>query len=119
MRPAARSTGLLLAVTLAGGLAGCGDIPKSATKKEFCSAGEKFSASKSFKQGVTAAERLKKTGTPSNIPKRARNGFVQLIERVLDAKDGQDFIKKRDNLSDDEGKNLMALTDYIQKTCTL
>jgi len=117
MRPAARVVPLLLAVTLAGGLSGCQDIPKSATKKDFCSAGEKFSASNTFQQGVKSAKRLEEVGTPKDIGKRARDGFVQLINRVLDAKDGQDFIKKSKKLDADERKNLMALNDYIQKTC--
>lgn len=117
MRPAARSTGLLLAVLLTVGLTACTDIPESASKKDFCSAGETFSASHTFKQGVASAKKLSEVGTPSNTPKRARNGFVQLIDRVLDAKDGQDFLKKSKKLNDDERKNLMALNDYIQKTC--
>jgi hypothetical protein len=117
MRPAARVVPLLLAALLGGALSGCQDIPKSATKKDFCSAGEKFSASTTFKQGERSAKKLGDVGTPTDIPKRARDGFVQLINRVLDAKDGQDFIKKSKKLDADERKNLMALNDYIQKTC--
>ena len=113
----ARAVTPLLVATIAVGLAGCRDIPKSATKKDFCDAGEKFSASTTFKQGVSSAEKLGDVGTPKDISKRARDGFVQLIDRVLDAKDGQDFKRESKKLDADERKNLMALNDYIQKTC--
>jgi hypothetical protein len=119
MKSAARITGLLLAATLAAGLSGCQEIPTSASKKDFCSAGEKFSASKTFKQGVAAAKKLEAVGTPKDMPKGAREGFVELVNRVLDAKDGQDFLKRNKKLTKTQGKNLMALTAYIRKTCTL
>ena len=119
MRPAAaRVLTVLLTAVLAAGLTGCQDIPKSASKKDFCSAGERFSASTNFKQGVSAAKKLSKVGTPEDIGKRARDGFVELIDRVLDAKDGQDFIKKSKKLDTDEQRNLRALDAYIKKTCT-
>ncbi|MFL6025163.1 MAG: hypothetical protein ACJ72O_17605 [Marmoricola sp.] len=118
MRPrATRAATVLLTAALALGLSGCRDVPTTASVKDFCSAGEKFSASTTFKQGISSAKKLQDIGTPSNTPKRARDGFVQLINRVLDAKDGQDFIKKSKKLDADERKNLMALNDYIKKTC--
>lgn len=107
----------LLALGLALGLSGCRSIPKSASVKDFCSAGEKFSASTTFGQGVSAAKKLAATGTPKGIPADARDGFVQLIDRVLDAKDGQDFMRKTKKLNSDERKNLKALDAYIKKTC--
>lgn len=118
-RGATRVGTVLLTATLAVGLGGCNDIPKSASVKEFCSAGEKFSASTTFKQGVAAAKKLQQTGTPADIPKSARRGFVELVNRVLDAKDGQDFLKKNKKLTESQGKDLMALTAYIRKTCKL
>jgi hypothetical protein len=99
------------------GVTGCQNIPKSASTKDFCGAGEKFSASTTFPQGVSAAKRLSSVGTPAGIPKRARDGFVQLINRVLDAKNGQDFIARSKKLNPDEQKNLRALDAYIKKTC--
>ena len=118
MRPAARRvTTVLVAVVLTTGLSGCQDIPKTASVRDFCSAGEKFSASTKFDQGVAAAKKLADTGTPKGIPRAARDGFVQLVDRVLDAKDGQDFIKKSKKLDATEQKNLRALDAYIKKTC--
>ena len=120
MRPAAaRTAGVLLAAAVTVGASGCQDIPDSASHRDFCKAGEKFSASTTFAQGVAAARRLEKVGTPSDIPERARRGFVELVERVLDAKDGQDFTKKNKKLTEAQGKDLMALTAYIKKTCAL
>jgi hypothetical protein len=118
-RGATRAATVLLTAVLVIGLGGCQDIPTSASVKDFCSAGEKFSASTTFKQGVTAAKRLEKIGTPGDIPKSARRGFVELVNRVLDAKDGQDFLKKNKKLTHAQGEDLMALTAYIKKTCTL
>ena len=118
MRSGSRVMTVLVAATLLAGATGCQDVPKSAGKKDFCRAGEKFSASTTFKQGVSSAKKLSETGTPSDIPERARNGFVQLIDRVLDAKDGQDFIKKSKKLNPEERANLKALDAYIKKTCT-
>lgn len=100
-------------------LAGCQDVPENASKKEFCSEGEKFSASTTFEQGVKAAERLAEVGTPAGIPKSARLGFVELIERVTESKNGAEFKKKTKELSDEEGKHLMDLSAYIDKTCDL
>jgi hypothetical protein len=118
-RGATRVATVVMTVTLATGLGGCRDIPTSASVKDFCSAGEKFSASTTFPEGVAAAKKLKKVGTPSDIGKRARRGFVELVNRVLDAKNGQDFLKKNKKLTEDQGKDLRALTAYIKKTCTL
>jgi hypothetical protein len=44
---------------------------------------------------------------------------VELVDRVLSAKDGQDFRTKTRKLSKQEQKNLAALSVYIQKTCKL
>src|SRR4051812_7637592 len=98
-RGATRAVTVLLTASLAVGLGGCKDVPTSASVKDFCSAGEKFSASTTFKQGVSSAKKLSDVGTPKGIPKAARDGFVQLINRVLDAKNGQDFIKKSKKLN--------------------
>jgi len=127
MRPAVTRVGsglptlvlaVFLALVLAVALSGCENIPKSASKKDFCSAGERFSASTTFKQGVSAAKKLSSVGTPKGIPKRARDGFVELIHRVLDAKNGPDFMARSKRISHDEQLNLQALDAYIKKTCT-
>ena len=118
-RAGARVVTVLLTASLAAGLGGCRNIPKSASTKDFCSAGEKFSASTTFTQGVSRAKKLSEVGTPAGIPKAARDGFVELVDRVLSAKDGKDFRTKTSKLSKQEQKNLAALSVYIQKTCKL
>lgn len=108
------------AVCLAvGSVAGCRNVPEDASTKDFCSKGEKFSASTTFEAGVKAADKLAEVGTPKGIPKDARDGFVELIDRVTDAKNGADFKKKAAKLSTKERKHLEALSSYIQKTCDL
>lgn len=117
-----RSTRVLVAAATCLGLAlfaGCGHVPAAASVKDFCSKGEKFSASTTFEQGVKAAKELRDTGTPPGIPKAARQGFLELINRVLGAKDGADFKKKTQNLSTSERTHLEALSTYIAKTCDL
>ena len=106
----------LLAVGL---VTGCQKIPEDASTKDFCSNGEKFSASTTFEAGVKAAEKLRDVGTPAGIPKGARQGFVELIERVTEADDGADFKKKAKKLSAAERRHLEALSTYLAKTCDL
>lgn len=100
-------------------LAGCQNIPDNASKKQFCSEGEKFSASTTFEQGVKAAKRLAEVGTPKGIPASARDGFVELVDRVTGSKDGVDFRKKAAKLTDAEAKHLADLSAYIKETCDL
>src|SRR5437899_606901 len=66
-RQMSRSTRVLVAAATCLGLAllaGCKHVPADASVKDFCSKGEKFSASTTFEQGVRAAEGLRRTGTP-------------------------------------------------------
>lgn len=100
-------------------LAGCQSIPEDATVKAFCSEGEKFSASTNWKDGVAAAKKLEATGTPAGIGADAREGFVELVNRVLDSDNGGDFRAKTKGLDQGERKRLEALSAYIAKTCDL
>jgi hypothetical protein len=97
----------------------CSHIPADASVKDFCSRGEVFSASTTFTAGVKAARRLGETGTPPGIPDAARQGFVELIDRVTGSKSGADFKQKADNLSPAERVHLEALSNYIARTCHL
>jgi hypothetical protein len=107
------------ALAAATALTGCESIPEDASVKAFCTTGEKFSASTSFKEGVRTAEKLGEVGTPKGIPADARQGFVELVDRVTGAKSGADFKKRQAKLSKDEKEHLRALDSYIQKTCDL
>ena len=116
MRRLAAVVGLSAATLV---LAGCQSIPQDADVAAFCSEGEKFSASTNWADGVRAAKKLQETGTPQGIGKSARSGFVELVDRVLDSESGGDFRSRTKSLSEAERKHLVALSDYIKKTCQL
>ncbi|MCW2857515.1 MAG: hypothetical protein JWR52_3130 [Marmoricola sp.] len=113
-----RATPFLLVLLAVPVLAGCQSVPSNASVKAFCSSGDRFSASTRFDQGVAAAKNLAKVGTPVGINADARAGFIELINRVTSAHDGNDFTTKSRKLTVDEQKHLVALTNYIAKTCT-
>lgn len=100
-------------------LTGCQSIPQHAQVKDFCSEGEKFSASTNFADGVKAAKKLQEVGTPSGISGSARSGFVELVARVLDSENGGDFRSRTKKLTEAERTHLVALSAYIRKTCEL
>lgn len=100
-------------------LVGCTSVPQDAQVKAFCSEGEKFSASTSWTDGVKAAKKLQQVGTPAGIGGPARSGFVELVNRMLDAKSGGDFRERTKKLDAAERKHLVALSTYIRKTCDL
>lgn len=99
-------------------LAGCGGgIPTDASVKDFCAAGERFSAATKFDEGTKAAERLRDTGTPEGIPKDARKGFEEVVSLVTKAKDAQHLQKRYEKLTAKQKKSVEALDAYIEKTC--
>jgi hypothetical protein len=100
-------------------LAGCASIPTDASTKQFCTEGEKFSASTTLEQGKKAADRLAEVGTPQGIPASARKGFVELVDRVRGAKDAADFHRKAKKLTKAEARHLADLSAYIKETCDL
>ena len=96
---------------------GCESVPTAAKKEDFCAAGAAFSESKGFKNGLKTAKHLAAVGTPSDIEASARAGFVELVERMVDSKDGADFRGRTQNLSPTESEHLLDLDTYIQATC--
>jgi hypothetical protein len=112
-----RVTPFLLALVAVPVLAGCQSVPTDASVKEFCASGEQFSAATRFDQGVASARHLAKVGTPTGIDAGARAGFIELINRVTSARDGNDFTKQSKKLTSEEQNHLAALNDYIRKTC--
>jgi hypothetical protein len=110
-----------LASTMALGfaVAGCSHIPQDASKKEFCTAGEQFSAldKATFAQGRAAIKRLAGIGTPPDIDASARKGFVELVSRMDDADNAEDFRHRTRTMNRSERKHLLDLDTYIQKTC--
>lgn len=111
----------LLTAVGAAGLTGCQDIPDSASKASFCQAGERFSALQDvpFSEGQAAIKALAEVGTPADIDKPARQGFVELVERMESSDDAAEFLEKSQKLSTRESEHRTALTVYIQLTCVL
>ncbi|MCZ4500154.1 MAG: hypothetical protein JWQ74_2709 [Marmoricola sp.] len=116
-----RLLAVILALGLALALAGCRHIPKDATVKEFCGAGEKFNSltKVSFDQGRKAIDALAGVGTPPDIDKDARAGFVELIKRMDSSENADDFRARTQKLTKLETEHRLDLYDYIQKTCTV
>lgn len=102
-------------------LTGCQDIPEDASKAAFCQAGERFSALEKvpFSEGEAAAKALAEVGTPADIDKPAREGFVELIDRMDSSDNAAEFLKKSRSLGSKETEHLTALTAYIRLTCLL
>lgn len=102
-------------------LTGCEDIPQDASKADFCLAGERFSALDKvpFSEGQAAAEALAEVGTPADIDKSAREGFVELIDRMDSSDNAAEFRRKSGSLSITEAEHRTALTAYIQMSCLL
>jgi len=100
-------------------LTGCQSIPENAAKKDFCSAGEKYSELRgvAFSEAVEVSKQLAEVGTPADIDASARAGFVELIERMDKAENGADFRKRTQGMSEQERKHLLDLDSYIQRTC--
>jgi hypothetical protein len=98
-------------------LAGCGGIPKDASVKDFCAAGNKFSSATTYAAGVKAAKSLHDTGTPKKIPASARKGFEVVVEMVTGSKDTKDLQKRFAKLSAAQKKSMDNLDAYIRKTC--
>lgn len=96
---------------------GCTKVPANATIAAFCAAGSSFSSVEGFSNGVKAAKALAAVGTPPDIDASARAGFVELVERMVDSKNGPDFRSRTRHLSNEEKKHLLDLDTYIGKTC--
>lgn len=111
----------LLTAFSAAVLTGCEDIPEDASKADFCLAGERYTALTNvpFSEGEAAIKALADVGTPSDIDKPARQGFVELVDRMNSSDDAAEFRQKSENLSAEEGEHRTALTVYIQLTCLL
>ncbi|MFL6061580.1 MAG: hypothetical protein ACJ72E_10135 [Marmoricola sp.] len=96
---------------------GCTKVPANASTEAFCAAGSTFSSVEGFANGVKAAKSLAAVGTPPDIDASARAGFVELVERMVDSKNGPDFRSRTRHLSNVEKKHLLDLDTYIGKTC--
>jgi hypothetical protein len=127
----------LLAVPLlvVGLLAGCGDdggggAATNATVEEFCqpfvdlaqefaSNGADVSDADALKIAKDTAEKLRKAGTPEDMPEDARKGFELVVEKLgdLDEDATKADVEKSMQLTDEEQKYSDALTRYVTENC--
>jgi hypothetical protein len=114
-----RHAGGAVACAIVGAVtAGCGGgIPKDASVKDFCTAGQTFAAANQFDAGVKAAKRLHDTGTPKGIPSDARNGFELVVRLITDSKDQTELERRYKVLTQNQKDSVQSLDSYITKTC--
>ncbi|MGN0064747.1 MAG: hypothetical protein ACI379_10935 [Nocardioides sp.] len=131
MRPVLPVAAVLLITVLSG----CGeetpDPPRDATKAAFCEAIQSgvLAHERDEEQALREyADRLARTGTPSDIPSEARAGFEQTIE---EAHEGEDSELERNEATGDEFdrakrqtdhqltgvEGMMAINQYVMRTC--
>jgi hypothetical protein len=83
----ARTSLLVTAMVLAGGLTACGDSSSgsAAPKANFCQTFDHLGGDTSPRR---AADELSKVGTPADIGSSARHGFEVLVDHLRDLPDG-------------------------------
>ena len=115
MRGALVGAGLVLMASV---LAGCGDAPEDASKKDFCDAFEKLGKSgNDFDKSKDAFKDLEDTGTPDDIPADARKGFELILDIADKADSSKDAEKRVEDLSKDDQKKVEAFSTYTVKKC--
>lgn len=133
----------LLAVPLlvVGLLAGCGDggggggdsandAPKDATVEEFCqpfvdlsqefvAQGADISDADALRIAKDTAEKLRKAGTPKDMPEDARKGFELVVKKLGDLSDTATTadVQEAMALTEEEQKYSDALTKYVTENC--
>ena len=132
----------LLAAPLlvAGLLAGCGedgaggadaaDAPSDASVEEFCqpfvdmlqevsAQGEDLSDEDAVRLAKETADKLRETGTPTDMPEDARRGFELVVEKLAELPDDatKDEVEKAQQLTEEEQTYSTALSQYIASKC--
>ena len=105
--------------------------PTDATVEDFCGtfmdmiqqasdAGSNMSDAEAIKVAKQTADKLAEIGTPEDIPAGAREAFELAIDKIRSIPDDatrQEMDAIADDLTDEERKNLDALTTYVTATC--
>ena len=108
-----------------------GGPPTNASVEDFCGtfldmiqqaseAGQDISDADAIKVAKQTADKLAEIGTPEGIPDDARVAFELAIDKIQSIPD--DATRKEmnaiaDDLTDEQRKNLDALTTYVTSTC--
>lgn len=137
-----RLAGTCLAVVLLGGcssvfaddaapLASASTAPESATSQAFCAAYQLDDASPDADDAVSrlraGAVALRDSGTPDDIPSKARVGFVHYVAAIADATDEQaqslidatsgDQVAPALDVGADQTSSVKAFQAYVAGTC--
>jgi hypothetical protein len=140
MRTALTLAGFVLVL---GGLAGCGGddsdggsgdsggMPTSASKEDFCGNFQGLAedlgkldpqsdASTAVKALHDAADQMRETGTPENIPDDARHGLEVTLDAISGLPDdatAEDIGKLEQSLSEQDQKDADAFDSYLSDEC--
>ena len=141
MRTATTLAGFVLVM---GGLAGCGGsdsdgdsggdsggMPTNASTEEFCGNFQSLSddlseldadseASEAIKALHDAADSMRETGTPEDIPADARHGLEVTLDAVTELPedaDAEDISKLEDGMSEMDQEDSDAFDSYLSDTC--
>jgi hypothetical protein len=108
-----------LAAALVVVLTGCGaeDPPRDASEAEFCDGFRKVSAQTSWAKTQDAVGELREVGTPGEIPRDAREGFLAITEQTAEAEDRAALVEKVEALGENTKRQVDAFNRYVRETC--
>lgn len=98
-------------------LAGCGGPPENASSRDFCAQQQLVKEQSSWKDAKAQVRKLKDVGTPEHIPAEAREGFVEMVGYIEDARSRKAFTKRVEGLSAQDSAELDAFVGYVTETC--
>lgn len=104
-------------VILRAALVGCGAPPSSANVDDFCSQLERTNSQTQWKRTQREAAKLKRLGTPSNMPARAREGFVALVVYTEQSGSQEALVERTAALRGQDRSRHEALESYVRSTC--
>jgi hypothetical protein len=107
-------------VLVAGGAAACGGSPKDASVEDFCTAATDAQGVDDAKGIKDWAEKMDETGTPSDIPDDARDGFelyIKTAKKLDDDASDEELNDADKDFSDKDNDNIEAYNKYVTETC--
>lgn len=118
-------------ILAAGSVAGCGgDAPSDASEEKFCDAYDSLftdmgSLAEPDEGELVATfkawgEKMRETGTPDDIPEKAREGFeasLEMIEELDESVTPEDFDKLDQQMSEAEKDAMDAFDIWTTQTC--
>ena len=113
MRPTLAAAALLVL------LAGCGEQspPRDASEGEICERFREVGAQTSWAKTQDAVGELREVGTPGEIPRDAREGFLAITEQTAEAQDRAALVQKVESLGENTKRQVDAFNSYVRATC--